>query len=105
APVAIAGDLRELARCGRLDQLPGEASREAHALAVDVRSRVAQELEGVRRIAKIDADLLEDRVGILLDQGEPLLREDFERRQRAGEERDAFDDRVQPGGPSSSPTS
>ena len=41
-------------------------------------------------------DLLEDRVGVLLDQREALLDEDLERGERAREERHALDDGVQP---------
>ena len=40
--------------------------------------------------AELDADLLEDRVGVLLDERQALLAEDLERRELAGQERDVL---------------
>ena len=47
--------------------------------------------ERVLVAAELDADLLEDRVGVVLDDREALLAEDLERGQRAGEERQPLD--------------
>ena len=69
----------KLRRGGRLHDLPGEAAREAHALAVDVGARVLEQPERLGRLAEVDPDLLEHGVGVLLDQREMLLREHLER--------------------------
>ncbi len=87
--------LREGRGSRRLHDLPGEAAREAHALAVDVGTRVPEQLQRLGRVAELDADLLEHGVGVLLDQREVLFREHLERRQRPGDVRDA--DRVRDG--------
>ncbi len=103
AALGVAGDLGELARRGRLHELAADAAREADALAVDVCAGVAEELDRVGGVAEVDPDLLEDRVGVLLDHREALLGEDLDRGERAGQERNALDDGVQPrclaGGP------
>ena len=62
-------------------------AREADPLAVDVGAGLAEEAQRVGVAAELDADLLEDRVGVVLDEREALLAEDLERRQRAGQER------------------
>ena len=92
AALGVARDLRELAWRGRLHELAGQAAREADALAVDLRARAAEELERVGRVAEVDPDLLEDRVGVLLEQRQALVGENLERRERACEERHALDD-------------
>ena len=84
AALRVAGELRELARRGRLHELAGEAAREADALAVDVGAGVGEELERVGVVAEVDPDLLEDRVGVVLDQREALLGQDLERGRACG---------------------
>ena len=83
----VAGDLPEVVRGGGLDDGPAHAAREADPLAVDVGAGLAQQAQGVRVAAEVDADLLEDRVGVVLDEREPLLREDLEGGHRARQER------------------
>ena len=73
----IARLLNELARRRRLDQLPAHAARHAHPLALNVRARRLPDRQGLRVFAELDADLLEDRVGIALDQGQALFAEDL----------------------------
>src|SRR5205823_2909433 len=80
-------DLGELARCGRLDDLAGEPLRKAHALALDVRARIAEQPEGIRVAPELEPDLLEDRVGVLLDQRQTFVVEDLERSEGACQER------------------
>src|SRR5207247_5567100 len=57
--------------------------------ALDVRPGVLQHLQRLRVAAEDDPDLLEDRVGVVLDEAAALLVEDLERLQRAGQERRA----------------
>src|SRR5690606_36151928 len=54
-----------------------QAAREMHALALHVRAGVAPKLQRLRIVAKLDADLLEHGVGVLLDERESFLVEDF----------------------------
>src|SRR4029077_8480566 len=49
-----------------------KAAREAHARALDVAARPFQERERARMVAKLDADLLEKRLGIVLDERKPF---------------------------------
>src|SRR5207244_1709282 len=72
----------------RLDDPPAHAAREPDAYAVDVRPSVGQKTECLDVAAELDADLFEDRVGVVLDQREPFLAEDLERRELPGQERD-----------------
>src|SRR5262249_36352533 len=95
AALRVPGDLRELLRRRCLYEPACEAAWEADALAVAVRSCVAQQLNGVRRVPEVDPDLLEDRVGVLLDQRDALLGEHLDRREGAGQEGHALDMRVQ----------
>ena len=64
----VAGVLGEHARRGGLDDLAAHPAREADALALDVGAGIAEEAERVGVAAELQADLLEDRVGVLLDQ-------------------------------------
>ncbi len=65
----VAGVLGELARRGRLDDLAAHAAREADPLALRRRRRPSRNRrERVRVAAELDADLLEDRVGVVLDE-------------------------------------
>ena len=94
----VPGVLDELARRGCLDDLAAHPAREAHALALDVGSAVAQDAERLGVVAELDADLLEDRVGVVLDGREALLVENLERLERPREERRPLDVGVEPGG-------
>ena len=89
-PLRVARVLGELARRGRLDDLAAHPAREADPLAVDVGAGVAQQAEGVGVAAELEADLLEDRVGVVLDEREALLVEDLERGELPGQERDVL---------------
>jgi hypothetical protein len=75
AAVAVARVLGELARGVVLDQLAREPVRHAHALAVDLGPGIAPQLQRLRVVAEIDADLLEHRVRVGLDRAERFLRE------------------------------
>ena len=85
----IPGHLRELGRGGRLHEPAGEAAGEADALAVDVGPGVLEQHERLGGVAEVDADLLEDDVGIFLDHRQVLLRENLEGLERSREVRDA----------------
>ena len=74
----------------RLDDLAAHPAREADAHAVDVGAGVVQQPQRLGVAAELDADLLEDRVGVVLDERQALLAEDLERRERAGQERDVL---------------
>jgi hypothetical protein len=91
--------LIEFARRRGLHQLARQAAREAHPLALDVAAGLFEQLEGVGRLAELDPDGLEDRVGVVLDRRKAFLREDLERLQGARDEGDLLDDLVQPGCP------
>src|SRR3546814_2382494 len=66
--------LGELRRDG-LAELAAEAAREAHALALDVGAGLLEQSQRLRLLAELDADLLQHRLGIVLDEGEALFRE------------------------------
>src|SRR3546814_12008338 len=66
--------LGELRRDG-LAELAAEAAREAHALALDVGAGLLEQRQRLRLPAELDADLLQHRLGIVLDEGEALFRE------------------------------
>ena len=95
AALRVAGVLDELVRGARLDDLPAHPAREPDALALDVRAGVAEQLERVGVAAELEADLLEDDVGVVLDEAQALLAQHLERRQRPGQERDVL--RIQRG--------
>ena len=86
----VARVLGELPRRGRLDDLPAHAARETDALALDVGAGVAEQPKRVGVAAELETDLLEDRVGVVLDQREALLVEHLERGELAGQERDVL---------------
>ncbi len=81
----VPGVLREFARGGRLDQLAAQAPWHAHPFALYVRARGLPDRQGFRVFAKFDADLFEDRIGIVFDQGQPLFAEHFIERNLAGD--------------------
>ena len=99
----VAGELGELARRARLDDPAAHAAREADALAVDVGAGLADQAQGVRVATELDPDLLEDRVGVVLDERQALLVEHLERGEGPGQERGPLHVRVQPRGASSVP--
>jgi hypothetical protein len=69
----IAGLLREFAGRGRLDQSPGKATLETHPFAIHVRTGIAQQLERLGITAELHADVLQDGIGIVLDELEAFL--------------------------------
>jgi len=68
----IARVLREFLRRGAAHDGATHAAREVHPLALDVRARVLPQLQRLRIVAEVDADLLEDGVGIVLEELEAL---------------------------------
>ena len=86
----VARVLGELAWRGRLDDLAAHAPREADPLALDIGTGVAEQAEGVGVAAELEADLLEDRVRVVLDEREALLVEHLERGELPGQERDVL---------------
>jgi hypothetical protein len=81
----------------RPDELPAHARREPNPLAVDVGAPLAQGGQGLG-VAELDADLLQDAVGVALDELDALVGQDLERGQRPGDERHLLGDGVQAGG-------
>ena len=73
-----------IARRRRRAELPRKTAGKADALALDVAARVLETLQRAGIIAKFDPDLLQQRVGVVLDQREALLAEYLGRRDRAG---------------------
>ena len=67
-PFRVARVLGELAWRGRLDDRAAHPAREPDPLPVDGRAGLAQDPEGVGIAAELEADLLEDRVGVVLDE-------------------------------------
>ncbi len=81
----VAGVLGEFARCRALHQRAAHAAREADALALDVSPGGLPQRKALRIIAEVQADLLEDRVGIVLEQRQALLAQDLVVRDVAGD--------------------
>src|SRR5665213_163008 len=69
--------LRELARRGALYERTAHASREVHALALDVGAGCLPDFDGLRVVAKIDADLFQNRIGVFLHHHEAFLGQDL----------------------------
>jgi len=82
----VAGVLGEPGR-GRRDQRSHQPPFEADAHPVDVGPRRLEQPKRLVVAAKLDADLLEDRLGVGLDADQPLLAEDLVVRDRPGDER------------------
>ena len=78
----VSGMLGEVARCGR-NQLAGEAARKMHALALDVAAGALEQIERALVAAELDADLLEQRFRIVLDDLEAFGAEHFRDRNAA----------------------
>src|SRR5450759_2330490 len=85
-------------RGARLDDLAAQPPGEADPLALDVRPGVTEQGEGRGVAAELEPDLLEDRVRVVLDEGQALLVQDLERLERPGQERQACDGGVGTGG-------
>ena len=68
----VACMLRELTRCGGLDNAAAEARLEAHTRALDVAAGVAENVEDLGIAVKLHPGFLQDGVGIALDQFEAL---------------------------------
>jgi len=69
--------LGEFARSRALHQRAAHAAREMHALALHVGARGFPDLQRLGVIAKIDADLLENGVGVLLHQRQAFFVQDL----------------------------
>src|SRR6185312_11599649 len=95
---AVAADDDVMGRIARvLGEFPGgralydaatHAAGIAHTLALHVGTGLLPDLQRLRIVAEIDADLLQDGVGVVLEQREPLLAQDFVVGNLAGDERD-----------------
>ena len=94
----VAGALGERARRGGLDERAAQPALEAHPLAVDVGSGPPEDLGRLGVVDDLDADLLEEGVGVGLDRREALLGDDLDRGQPAGEVGQRVDRAGQPGG-------
>ena len=79
----VAGHLRELAWRVFANELSAHATRHAHAFTIDVRSGLAPDLENFGVLAKFDANLFEDAIGVVLDDREALFAEYFKARDLA----------------------
>ena len=66
-------------------ETPREAARKAHPLALDVAASVAKEIERAGKVAKLDADLLQQRLGVALDRREALFADEFREGDGAGD--------------------
>jgi hypothetical protein len=81
----VAGGLREDGRCARLDQLAAHATLEPYARALHVGARRSEDVDRLRVVDDLDADLLQEGVGVVLDRFETLGRDDLDRRQLPGQ--------------------
>ena len=66
----IARVLGELARCAGLHDGAAHAAGKAHPLAGDFGAGLAPNVQGLGVVTKVDADFLQDGVGIALDDGQ-----------------------------------
>ena len=80
----IARVLREFARRGALYERTAHAAGEMHPLALDVGAGGLPDFERLGIVAKIDADLLENGVGVVLHQREAFLVQDLVVRESCG---------------------
>jgi len=83
----VARVLREFLRRRAPHDAAAHAARKAHPLALDVRARLLPDLERLRIVAEIDADLFKDRVGVVLEEFESLAPQHFVIRDLAGDVR------------------
>ena len=77
----------KIARRRGLDERAAHAAREAHPLTLDVGAGAAEDLGRLGEVDDLDADLLEEGVGVGLDLLEALGRDDLDRRQLPGQVR------------------
>src|ERR1700729_1891359 len=82
----IARVLSEFTRCAALNERTAHAARKTHALALYIRPGSLPDRNCLGVVAKIDADLLENRIGIVLHQCETFLAQDFVIRNLSGDE-------------------
>ena len=81
----VAGVLREFARCAGLHDGAAHAARKAHALAGDLGTGFAPDVQGLGVVAEIDADFFQDGVGVALDRGQAFFIEHLEVGDLAGD--------------------
>src|SRR5213595_4264731 len=79
--------LREFLRRRTPHDAAAHAAWKAHPLALDVGARVLPDLERLRILAEIDADLFEDRVGVVLEKFQSLAPQHLVIRDLAGDVR------------------
>ncbi len=86
--------------CGRrrLHDGPAHAARKADALAIDIRAGFSEKLQRFGEFLELDADFLEQRVGVVLDQLEAGLVEQLIIRNLAFDEGCIGSSRPLPGG-------
>ena len=77
--------LGEARRRGGLDDLPAHPALEADPGALDVGTGRTEDLDRLREVDDLDPDLLEQRVGVVLDRLEALGRDHLHGRQRPGQ--------------------
>jgi hypothetical protein len=75
--------LLEPGRRAGLDDLPAQTRREADPFPLNIGSGVAKDPQDLRVVAELHADLLENGVGVALDEAEALLGENVEGRDSA----------------------
>ena len=63
----------------RRHELAAQPRREAHPIAVDVGAGIGEAGHRARVVANLDADLLQDDLGIALQQLETLLGDELDR--------------------------
>ena len=90
----VAAVLDVLARRRRLHDLTAHATREVHAGPVDVGARVGEHLQRGWVVADLDTHLVEDRLGVALDDLEALVADDLERLHRSRQVGLGLDDDV-----------
>src|ERR1700730_4602734 len=73
----VACMLSEFSRRGALNERTAHAARKTHALTLYIRPGSPPNRNCLGVVAKIDADLLENRIGIVLHQCETFLAQDF----------------------------
>ncbi len=66
-------------------QAPRQAARKTNPLALDVATGAAKQLERAGKLAKLDANFLEQRLGVALDRLQSLLADKFGERNLAGD--------------------
>jgi hypothetical protein len=85
--VRVARVLNVLRRRGGAE-LTRQAARKAHPLALDVAAGVAKESKRPGKVAELDADLLQQRVGVAFDRLEAFFAQHIRERDLAGDVRD-----------------